>query len=166
VGYCCTAATTPAACGVDANVTCAAGATGYTCPNGVTPAAPLSCGAGVAESGGAVGYCCTTGTTSSTCTQSGALGCASGFAGYSCAGQDTPWQAVSTLLCEPAGMAGGYCCVTSANSCVQAPAINDCPAPYYGVACMGADTAQMASPALLCASDPSGTAMQFCCAKR
>lgn len=121
------------------------------------------------ESGGAVGYCCaTTGTAQSTCGQNGAIACANGFAGYSCTGADTPWEATPALVCVPAAAigAGGYCCVTSANTCAQAPAILDCPAGWYGVACSGSDTAMAANSSLLCASDPNGGAMEFCCTNK
>ncbi len=171
VGYCCGTATTSATCAADATVSCAtAGATGYSCPSGVAPPTPLSCGSGVPESGGAVGYCCaTTGAApSSTCGQNGAIACAAGFAGYSCMGADKPWEAMPALICEPAAAigSGGYCCVTSANTCAQAPGILDCPAGWYGVACSGSDAAMAANSSLLCASDPNGGAMEFCCTNR
>jgi hypothetical protein len=166
--YCCdTAGTEPAACARDANVACTAGATGYTCPSGAPAPASLDCGAGVAESDGATGYCCTAGTTgSSTCGPNSAIACVSGATGYSCTGTDAPWQASSSLVCEPAAATGatGYCCVTSGNSCVQAPAAMDCPFASTGVACLGADTAMGANSSLLCAADQGGGAGEFCCA--
>jgi hypothetical protein len=168
MGFCCTTTTTTVpTCAQDANVACTtAGTVGYTCSGGATPLAPLTCGAGVPESGGATGYCCSSGTgVSSTCGPNGTVSCTSGFTGYSCTGPDTPWQAMSSLLCEPSATlgSGGYCCVISANSCVQAPSIIDCPSGYYGVTCGGADTAMAANSSLLCASDPNGGASQFCC---
>ncbi len=168
IGYCCASASTTAACAPDTSVICTtAGATGYTCTGGATPSAPLNCGAGAPEGGNATGYCCTTSTTpSSTCAPSGSVSCSAGFDGYSCSGQDTPWQAVPSLLCQPSGGTGGYCCVSSANSCVEAPAITDCPPPYYGVRCSGADMASTANAALLCAADPNGGLMDFCCSAR
>lgn len=171
MGFCCNAVTsTTPACNASTAVSCASGGMGYDCTGGMMPdATMLSCGAGTPQADGSTGYCCNPAmVTTSTCMANSGVSCLTmGEAGYSCTGMDTPYQATRNLICETVGMTGGtsYCCLPSANSCVQAPMITDCPAGAIGVSCTGTDmpAAMGNSSALLCSPDPGGTAGGYCC---
>jgi hypothetical protein len=170
VGFCCASASATAVCNADSAIDCSSGGTGYDCTGGIAPdPSKLTCGMGETQPDGSMGFCCSPATmTPSTCTADASVSCVTtGSAGYSCAGTDTPYETTSTLICETAGTTGGtsYCCLTSANSCVQAPAITDCPSGAIGVSCTGTDmpAASGASNALICNPDPGGAPGGFCC---
>ena len=114
---------------------------------------------------------CTVTTTNDQCSADSTVLCSQG-SGYSCAGQQTPAQTDSTLVCSTgtAGNAGStlYCCATGgtvSGTCAPDPTVANCAAGSAGYSCTGSDTPPQADTALSCGSGIPGNAGStlYCC---
>lgn len=161
--YCC--ATSTADCTTDSSVDCSAsGATGYSCPTGVTPDSSAgTCSDPTATANGDT-YCCTT-STGDSCTADSSVTCMANASGYSCTGTATP---DSTLDCsDPTAVSGGneYCCFTfSSSTCMADDSVSGCTGDSYGFSCTGSDSPDSSDSTLTCSDGvASGSDTIYCC---
>lgn len=161
--YCCSygSTSTSTGCSQDSTVSCAGGATGYSCPTGSSPpnvdVTSLLCSTPT-PAGTTDQYCCTAASAAvgSTCAQDQSVtGCVGSF-GFACTGADTPESDFTGVTCGASGTAGTnaqgspatlFCCTLGNAACAVGAdtgtqACDDCVATNCCsdlTACAGAD---------------------------
>jgi hypothetical protein len=157
-----TVSTTPSgSCSADPSLECA-GATGYSCTDGVTPTEALSLTDVACVSPSAGEWCCASTSTAGSCaTTVPTSTCATGTP-FTCTGTATPVQTNPSFTCTTDGT-GDYCCNpnTTTNSACATNTSLSCVSGTSGWSCTGTSQPEDSNQGLVCSAD-QGTG-DFCC---